>query len=319
MMNKKLATLLAAPALCTSLAATAANGEPNFFGTLNFGIQKIENQSDIDGEAFEASVGVSGSYKVDDFTLIYKLEAELAQAVNMDNGQNDIEIENALVVLPTQVGAFIVAPRVESGHQNDMYKMVDIFEVNAASNVTLWGQPEAATSVFAYKTPTFANTYIVAAALTLNQAGTANNYNKNVVDALALRAIYQADSLYLGLGNVTVSDDQTGASKDYNRASFTAGYQTEQMQLGVMFESQMDHPSGSDTDVMGVAADFSFGNGLSAGVGYTDRNSDNNAWDDNMLAFIARKDIGENIQAWVEIAQYDEGNDNYSAGIKVDL
>ena len=317
-MNKKIATLLAAPALCTSLVA-AANTTPDFFGTLNFGVQKIESTSDIDGEAFEASVGVKGNYSVDDFTLIYQLEADLANATNMDDGQGDIEIKNALVVLPSQVGAFIIAPRVESGHQNDMYEMVDIFEINAASDVTLWGQPEAATSVFAYKTPTYQDTYFVAAALTLNQSGTSTNHNQNNLDALALRLLHKGENLYLGMANVFVAKEQFSGSKDYNRPSFTAGYKTAELQLGATLEQQMDHPSGSDASVMGVAADMSMGNGLSAGVGYTERDSENNTLDDNMLAFITRKDLAENIQAWAEVALYDEGNDNYSAGIKVNL
>lgn len=313
------AALLSVPALSFSMNSLADNHSPDFFGTLNFGVQKVEHQTDIDGQAFEAVVGVKGVYKVDDFTLVYKLEAELAPAVNMDNGQNEIEIKNALVVIPSQVGAFIIAPRVQSGHQDDMYRMIDIFEVNSASNVTLWGQPEAATSVFAYKTPSFANTYFVAAALTLNQGGTDTNHNDNFADAMAFRAIHKTDDLYLGAGYVNVSDDQTGASKDYNRASLTAGYTMDQVQLGMTFESQMDHPSGSDTNILGVAADFNLGDGLSAGIGYTDRNCEDDGRDDAMLAVIARKDIGENIQAWVELASYDEANNNYSAGIKVSL
>ncbi len=318
-MNKKIASLFAVPALVACISALAADGKPSFYGTLSLGVQKVDNQVDVDGSVFEASVGVKGMYKVDDFKLIYKLEADLADAGNMSNGSDDINVKNAVFVLPTGIGAFVIAPRVQSGQQAELYKMVDIFEYNTADTGTLWGQPDSATSVFAYKTPTFANTHVVAAILTLKQNGTSSNYNDNLVDALALRAIHKSGDLYLGVGNVMVSADQTGASKDYNRTALTAGYTMGNVQLGATLEHQGDHPSGSDADVLGVAADVQLGGGYSLGIGYTDRDSENDANDDSMLAFIARKQISDNVYAWAEVGSYNESDDNYSAGINVDF
>lgn len=317
-MNKKLAMLVAVPALSLSTATFAADGAPKVFGNLNVGVTKVDSTTDIDGQAFEAALGVKGAFNLDEYKLIYKLEAEFTDAVNNANGESELEIKNAKVIMPSKYGTFVVAARGESVQQLDMYKVIDIFEVNEANTSTLWGQPDEASSVFAYKSPTFGNTYVSTAVLTLNSSGTPDiNNNDNDVDAFVMRAIYSDKQLYLGVGNVAISSDQTGASETYHRSTFTAGYKFAKADIGLTWEHQGDHPSGSDSDVIGIATDIQLANDWSLGLGYTDRDSENDAKDDSATMVIVRKHLHKNLYAWAEAANYENSDNNYSVGINV--
>ncbi|WP_372738308.1 porin [Neptunomonas sp.] len=322
-MKLKTALISMAVVTCSVQPTIAqADGGPVLFGNLNAGIQKVQGETDLDGQAFEASIGVKGAYKKDDFLMLYKLEAEFTEAVNNEEGKSDLEIKNASIVFPTKYGVFVIEPRGESAHQRDLYGAVDIFENNEADNSTLWGQPDEGSSVFAYVTPAFNNIVVKAAVLTLNSEGTPNsNYNQNDVDVFDIRVLYENEGLRIGLGNSAASAKQTGANDTFNTTAFTLGYELGNTHLGLTWEHQGDHPApfDSDTDVIGVVADVKLNDGWSVGMGYTDKDSEHDAWDDSATTVIVRKQILENVYAYAEGADYKENtvSDNFSIGINV--
>lgn len=315
-----IASAVTTSALLMSGSVLAEASQPTIFGNLNAGVTKVQNETDVDGQAFEASLGVKGQFEKEGFTLLYKLEAEFADAVNNDAGQNDLEIKNALAVLPTQYGAFVVAPRTESGQQKELYGKVDIFEVNAADNSSgLWAQPAAATSVFAWVSPKVNNTHVVGAVLTLNSApgGDVNN-NDQDVDAWAARIIHSNEDFYLGAGVVGVAEKQLPTDQDYYRFAASAGYTFNNVDLGLTWESNKDHPAG-DFDVIGAVADVQLNDTWSVGLGHTKKDADNNSNDNSATLLIVRNQIMDNILAYAEVASFDKSNDNYSVGLSIDF
>ena len=319
-MNKKLPLVAAISALTLS-AITFADSSPTaptVFGNLNVGVTKVQDTTDIDGQAFEASLGVSGSFKKDNFVVIYRLEADFADATNNDAGEDKVHIKNALAVLPTKYGVFVVAPRVESGQQKELYKPVDIFEINEAdSSSGLWAQPAEATSVFAYVTPKFNNTKVVLAALTLNSApGGDINYNDEDVDVRVIRVIHSNDNLYLGAGIVDVSDKQLPTPDRYLRTALTAGYSFDAVKLGLTWEDNKDHPAGNFT-VTGATADFKFNDTWSFGAGHTKKDADDNTKDNSATMLIVRNQVADSVYVYAEAADYDNSSDNYSLGINI--
>lgn len=322
-MKKTIQTGLVSSAVMASSLCYAADAQistPNIFGNLNIGVTKIENESDLDGQAFEASMGVKGKFSKDDFTLLYKLETEFTQAVNNDSGQDELEIKNALAVMPTHYGTFVVAARTESGQHRELYKPVDIFQVNEAdSSSGLWLQPDEASSVFAYVTPRFNHTHLVGAILTLNSApGGDVNHNDEDVDGWATRIIHANDNLYLAAGVVRISEQQIPTYQPYYRTAVSAGYGFDALELGITWEGNKDHPAG-DSDVVGVVADYAFNDSWSAGIGHTTREADNATLDNAATLLIVRNQIMDNVMLYAEVADYDNTSNNYSVGLNVDF
>lgn len=317
MNNKIIISTIVISALTSSAQILAKDGSPTFFGNLNAGLTQIENETDLDGQAFEASVGVKGKFSKEDFSLIYKFEAEFTEATNKADGQSEIEIKNALALLPTSYGKFLIAPRAESGTKREMYKMVDIFEVNETDKSSgLWWQGDEASAVFAYVSPKYNNTHVVASILTLNSPGVDVNNNDENVDAWTFRIVHSGEKLYFGTGLVAVSDKQLPTDKSYYRKSLTAGYKFDNVQLGATWEINDDHPTG-DSDVIGVAADIKLNEKWSMGVGYTERDAETDSFDDSATLLIVRKNIMSGVYAYAEAADYDVGNDNYSIGVNI--
>jgi len=322
-MKKIIQTGLVSSAVMASSLSYAADAQistPQLFGNLNIGVSKIENESDLDGQAFEASMGVKGKFSQDTFTLLYKLEAEFTQAVNNDAGQDELEIKNAVAVMPTAYGTFVVAARTESGQQKELYKPVDIFQVNEAdANSGLWMQPDEASSVFAYVSPKFNHTHVVGAILTLNSTpGGAVNHNDEDADAWVTRIIHDNDELYLAAGVVRLSEKQVPTDKPYYRSVLSAGYTLNQLNLGMTWENNSDHPAG-DSEVLGVVADYAINDRWSVGVGHTNRDADNSALDNAATMLIVRNQIMDNVMLYAEVADYDNTNDNYAIGVNINF
>lgn len=337
----RLKTLTSAVALSTALLSGAALADghaknaPVVFGEIDAGVQKT-GSGDIDAEAFDASIGVKGTMVNGSFVAAYQIDAEFAAAANDANGDADIHIQNALIYLPTSLGGFLIAPRVESGQQNDIYKPVDVFQQNTADAGALWEQPDEATSVLAYVSPTFANTKVVAAALTL----TGFSDNDDDADVLALRIVHSSGPLYLAGGIVQVSDETSeflSGDKDWTRTALSAGYTFGPVSLGVLFEENDYGNDNRDSEVFGAVVDAKLGGGWSAAIGYTERDAETDsgfggatatftppgggvipsAGDDEAVIAIVRKQLADSVFAYLEGADFENAEDNISAGINI--
>lgn len=315
----RLKTLTSAVALSTALLSGAALADghaknaPVVFGEIDAGVIK-QGGNDLDTEAFDASIGVKGTFVNGSFIAAYQIDAEFAAAADSGSGNNDIHVQNALVYLPTSLGGFLIAPRVESGQQNDIYKPVDVFQQNAADASTLWSQPDEASSVLAYVSPTFGNTKIVLANLTVDGA----EANDEDSDALALRVVHSSGSLYLAGGIVEVSDKLVG--EDYTRLAFGAGFTAGPVSIGLTIEDNDWETDASDNRVAALVVDAKLGGGWSTAVGLTDRDSETDSQDEEALLVIVRKQLADNIFAYAEAGEYEDDvtvDDNYSVGLNI--
>lgn len=323
-----LAMTLSAPFLLSQMALAADESEvvvnkPNFTFLTSLGVLEVEDK-DFDPEAFEAEVGVNGVVKAKEFTMVYNLKADVSDAINSRDtngteGEADIHIKEASVVFPTAYGAFVLAPRITSGQNRELYSNVDMFEYNeahsggaATTGNTLYGQPSEGDDVMAWSSPKFMGVKLVLATISLNEN------NGDDIDAKAYRLIYDEGNLNLGAGQVIVSKGMANASKNYIRSALTAGYKFDNLDLGATYEMNTDTfgPAG-DYDTLGVAARYYLDNGYSIAAAYYDKNSDVDANDNYGTVLQVKKQVGKNIAFWAETGNYDITSDNVALGVNL--
>jgi hypothetical protein len=336
-MKKKLTTTALLIGSVTSAPFCLAQQGPEFYGLIDGGVQKIANQTDIDGTAFQVVVGVRGVYQEDGLTLVYKLESELQDVINDDDGKGEIKITNALMVLPTQYGTFIVAPRAVSGEILNIYRVVDFFENSQIDTSSgMWGQPREASSAFVYETPKMGDVTAAVTVLTLAQvdptlATNATNYNDKTADVVAAQMAYRGDTLSLALGVVGVSADQLPdwIEDTYYRNSISVGYETDGLRLGLLHEMNKGHPLG-DFSTTAVALDYQFGDYWSASMGITSKvggdapdgapaAATTGQIDETLTLLTVRKKLASKAYAYAEVEHYDVAENEYSLGLKVDF
>jgi hypothetical protein len=215
-----------------------------------------------------------------------------------------------VVAFPTSAGTFVLAPRVVSGQQRDLYGTIDIFDTFEANrNGGLFDQPDEASGVMAYVTPKFAGEKVVFKVATLN-LGTSNDDNEEDIDASAYRFMYQDGNLTAGFGQVFVSD-KVVPTADYHRTQLTAQYKFgEGHQLGLTHEMIEDHPAGggSDFDTTGLIGRFSINSDYDAGIGIFTQSGDQE--NDGMVLNL-RKKMGEQSYLYAELADFDNGDLGY--------
>lgn len=329
-MNKKvlgvaLTTLGVAVAVAnTTQAAELEFEKPDFTMFASLGVLDRKD-ADFDPEAFELELGLKGLVKFDEFKMAYSLIADVADATNSRDtggvdGEADIHIRHAAVVFPTKYGAFVLAPRGISGQHRDLYSNINIFEYNEAhsGSVTptgmagIFGQPDEGQDVVAYVTPSFYNIKATMAVLSIDEE------NSNDVDARSFRLVYDDKKLNLGAGIVLADKVLAGANDDYKRMAFTVGYSFERLDIGATYEINKDTfgPRG-DYDSFGVTGRYHFGNSYSAAVGYYEKDSDVDAYDNDGTVFQVKKEFNKNIAAWAETGLYDNTADNIAVGVNI--
>lgn len=253
----------------------------------------------------------------DGMKVIYKLETELTKATNQNKGESNIEIKNAMVVLAADSGTYLIAPRVVSGQQVELYKPVDLFVANKADTSGLWYQADEATSVFAYVSPKFGDTKLVGAILTLPNSDTdSNNSNGVDMDAWAVRAVHDSGDLYIAAGAVGVAKEQLPTNDDYLRTMVSASYKMGDLTVGGGWESNSKHPSG-DADITQVNITYQMNDKLSTSVGYIKRDHSVDANDDSGVLAIVKNQMTPNVFTFAEVAQFDTKKDNVNLGISV--
>jgi hypothetical protein len=323
-----LAMTLSAPFLFSQVASAADESEvvvnkPNFTFFTSLGVLDVEGK-DFDPEAFEAEVGLNGVVKAKEFTMVYNLKADLSDAINSRDtngteGEADIHIKEANIVFPTAYGAFVLAPRITSGQNRELYSNVDMFEYNeahsggaATTGNTLYGQPSEGDDVIAWSSPRFMGVKLVLATISLNEN------NGDDIDAKAYRFVYDEGKLNLGAGQVIVSKGMAGASKNYIRSALTAGYKFDKLDLGATYEMNADtFGSAGDYNTLGVAARYYLDNGYSVAAAYYDKDSDVDANDNSGTVLQIKKQVGKNISFWAEAGSYDITPDNVALGVNL--
>jgi hypothetical protein len=194
-----------------------------------------------------------------------------------------------------------------------LYGPVDIFErFEANSNGGLFAQPDEASGVTAYGTPTVYGFNIWAAHLNL---GDNNDDNDADTDAWAARLIYNATvgpgKLFAGVGYVSI-DDEVVPTTDYTRRSAGLKYTLDAgHQIGATLEMTENHPAGggTDWDTYGIAARVKLPANFDLGVGYYYQDGD---FDNNAIIGNLRYHVNNRIYCYAEYAQYDEDDPDLS-------
>ncbi|MBJ7537485.1 porin [Marinomonas transparens] len=329
-----LAITLSAPFLLTQIASAANSdvvvNKPQFTFLTSIGLLNVEDK-DFDPEAFEAEVGIKGVVKAKEFTMIYNLKADLSDAINSRDtgtstteGEADIHMKEANVIFPTSYGAFVLAPRITSGQNRELYSNVDLFEYNeahasgvAVTGNTLYAQPAEGDDVVAWASPKFMGVKLVLASISLDE----NNGEDS--DAKAFRFVYDDGKLSLGAGQVIVNKNTPPAvanpsGKTYTRSALTAGYKFDKLDIGTTYEMNKDtFGSAGDYDTLGVAARYHLNNGYSVAAGYYNKDSDVDANDNKGTVIQVKKQAGKNISFWAEAANYDITADNFAVGVNL--
>ncbi len=307
----------------TAQAAPAVDAPiPDFTLFASMGVLDVEDK-DFDPEAFELEFGVNGLIKADSFKMRYQFVADVADAVNSRDtggteGEDDIHVKEAKLIFPTAYGAFVLAPRSSSGVHRDMYKNIDLFEYNETHNggvaptgSPLFGQAAEGQDVLAYKTPTWNNLYAVVSTLSLSES------NDEDLDVKTARLIYDDKTFRFGISRVLVEEKVANKDEDYVRTAFTAGYNIGTLHLGTTYEINEDTFNGNDFDTYGVAARYTFGEGLSTSIAYFDKDADIDTADDSGVVLQIKKQVHPNIALWAETGQFDTQTDNIALGVNL--
>ncbi|PSL16122.1 porin-like protein [Marinobacterium halophilum] len=320
------AALASALTLVISGAAQAAPALeaplPNFTLFASMGVLDVEDK-DFDPEAFELEFGVNGLIKADAFKMRYQFVADVADAVNSRDtggkeGEGDIHVKEAKLIFPSNYGVFVLAPRSSSGVQRDMYSNINLFEYNETHNGRttptgnpIFNQADEGQDVLAYVTPKWNNMRMVFSTLSLSED------NSEDLDVKTARLIYDNKALNLGISRVLTEKTVVGADEDYVRTALTAGYNFGQLHMGATYEINEDTFNSNDFDSFGIAARYQFQEGLSAALGYYDKDADNDAADNNGVVFQVKKQIHPSVSLWAETGQYDNGADNIALGVNL--
>ncbi|MBR9830341.1 MAG: porin [Oceanospirillales bacterium] len=320
------AALASALTLVISGAAQAAPALeaplPNFTLFASMGVLDVEDK-DFDPETFELEFGVNGLIKADAFKMRYQFVADVADAVNSRDtggkeGEGDIHVKEAKLIFPTNYGVFVLAPRSNSGVQRDMYSNINLFEYNETHNGRttptgnpIFNQADEGQDVLAYVTPKWNNMRMVFSTLSLSED------NSEDLDVKTARLIYDNKALNLGISRVLTEKTVVGADEDYVRTALTAGYNFGQLHMGATYEINEDTFNSNDFDSFGIAARYQFQEGLSAALGYYDKDADNDAADNNGVVFQVKKQIHPSVSLWAETGQYDNGADNIALGVNL--
>ncbi|RTE65893.1 porin [Amphritea opalescens] len=297
---------------------------PKFTMFSSLGAVSIEDK-DFDPEAFELELGLKGLVKIDNFKMVYILNADVSDAINSkdtggNDGEADIHIIDAKVVLPTQYGTFAIAPRTASGQLRDLYSNINIFEYNethsgsaAPTGMSMFNQAPEAQDVLAYITPAFNNIKVTVASISIPEDNGVDS------DVIALRALYDDKKLNIGFG-VAQADQALGgtATKDYKRYAITAGYKFDHLNIGATYEINKDtFGSAGDFDSYGITGRYYLDNNWSMAAGYYNKDSDIDANDNNGVVIQLKKELSQHVAAWLEAADYDVTPDNVAAGINI--
>ncbi|MEX2475804.1 porin [Marinobacter sp.] len=314
-------TLLAAAvsAAAASPALAVELEKPDFYGYLSAGALKVEGK-DAEAEAFEIELGLQGKATIDKgLNLHYAVEIDLAGAANSADdpavgrdGEADIHVKEAKFWLPTKYGLFVVAPRGTSGQWGDIYGHINHYEFNESHDVLnadgIFAQPDRTSGTFAYHTPWFLKTKLVAAAITLNGSNDEN------ADGRSVRLVHKNGNLAMAIGTTLLMQNQLPAftTDDYLITAAGASYRLGGLTLGATWENNKDAPyplapeGKADFDSYGVSAQYITEGGAGIAVGYKEKNHDYDAADNSVYTLKLEQSLTPKVKVWAETGLYDE-------------
>ncbi|MDT0501509.1 MULTISPECIES: porin [unclassified Halomonas] len=324
-----------APLSCVILLAGPAQAQeshsgPNFKGELATGALKVDDR-DIDAWAFGLEAGFDGLFTFDDtpLKLSYDFVADFTNAVNDNdaltwtpgnpNGgtDDDIYIRTARLLLISDYGSLLFAPRIPSGQWNALYSEIDNYYYNRfhaqTGDIAIFGQVEQASDVIAYVSPTFGGGFrFVGTSLTLDDA------NNKDSDVWAARLVYNnAEGLKAGIGHVITNAEQLPTDDDYHRSVASLSHELGRLDLAGIYEINRDHPTG-DFDSYGTNVTYDLTNRWTTSLGYAEkRHDDNEALNERVVVADIKYHLGENTTLFLETGQYEEAHDNIAGGISM--
>lgn len=327
---RKTILAVAVSAAATAPALAVGLEKPEAYGYLSAGALKVES-ADAEAEAFELELGLRGKAILDEgLNLNYAVEVDLAGAANSSDdpttgrdGEADVHVKEAKFWLPTQYGMFVLAPRGTSGQWVDIYGPINHYEYNEPhANVHsdgIFAQPDRTSGTFAYHTPWFMKTKLVAAAITLNDS------NDQDVDGRAIRLVHKGDNLNVAVGTTLLMQEQLPpfATDDYQISAAGASYSLGGLTLGAVWENNRNSPyplapdGKADFDSYGVSANYVADSGAGVAIGYKEKNHDYEAADESVYTLKVEQRIAPQVKVWAETGQYDTLPSNYAVGFNV--
>ncbi len=308
---------LALSILLASTGAQAATVSNTVYGKAQ-GQLSWQDGKDFQTQAQLIAIGNKGSYKTDDFKIIY--EAEVQYSDNFaKRGLDDFELNTARIIIASKFGAAVIGHGY-SGVYSDVYKRVDIHQSNNAElssrNKMLWEQAAYAKNILAYATPSLAvgkgKLKLVGSIVTPKED---NGSNDDVVTA---RLVYNSANFNAAIGYVQVDKKfpANEADDNYKRYSIGADYKFSGLTLASMIEVNEDSFNKSENTYVG-AVKYQYAS-VDFGVSYqhkTYQDTTDNG-DQSLLIASVNYNYDENLSFFVEAALYGEEpvlfKDNYS-------
>jgi hypothetical protein len=317
-----------------SAAVQAAENHqgPNFKGEIAAGALSVDDR-DLDVWAFNLLAGFDGLYTFEDspLKLSYELIADFANAVNdndtltwtpgnPDGGiDDDIYIRTARVLLISDYGALLFAPRTPSGQWGAMYSEIDNYYYNRfhgqTGDIAIFGQVDQARDVIAYVSPQFGDGFrVIGSSLTLDDA------NDEDADVYSARLVYDNDEgLKAAIGHVITKSEQLPTADDYHRTAVSLSHDFGRLDLAGVYEVNRDHPSG-DFDSFGANVAYDLTERWTASLGYAEkRHKDIEVLDEQVVVADIKYHLSDNATLFLETGQYDEARDNIAGGISINF
>lgn len=328
MTTNKISALCAG--FCLLSATAAAQGTPELYGQVAARVIDQEHQ-DRSVEAYDVRLGLRGMGQYANITAVYELEAEFTNAVNdssdNNNDDNELEIRNARLLFPTQLGTFVIAPKTPSSQYLILYSAVDIFETNRAytnNGVSqIFDQAETSSHVLAWLSPRKYGFQGLLSYLTgSTDSGTDSDY---VTWWLEWQADEESDlsGLRAAIGQVYIDRLAVHAlaEDDAVRTTATIGYTNHGLHLGATYEhSGFKGFANMDRETYGIAASYTY-NGYTLGAGYYERSFDDDlmsSQDNKGTVVTLQKRFNEDLMFFIENGNFDlDGQSSLSVGAKL--
>ena len=327
---KKIKTLTSCIALLTTVVSTNTLADDSksesfknpFFGVIDTRITSFEHE-DLNAEVIRASIGAKGKYDFEPFSAIYKLDVDFAPASNSQlsesvgpespfDSDDNFWVRSAVVLISGKYGTGVIG-RGPSGNYLDVYKVLDLFKTNnwepsSQNQNMLFDQSGYGFNVLSYATPKFAKGTLQAKITNISLS----DLNDKDSDALGYRLLFTQGDFYAAISRVDIDYFE---NKDYHRNTLATSYKINNFYIAGLYELVENNPKIGDQDNWGVALSYkAFDTKFS--VGYTERDAEIDAADDNLAVAGVRYQGFENLEFWAEAGFTDsDGNDNFSGGI----